>query len=215
MITKPATRCDATQQNLKLVDAPMDLAIQKRRALQLLLGGKAVAQVAEAIGVDRTTVYRWLKEPGFIAERNRQATDLWEAGQARLRSLVGKSLDVVERQVEAGNLKAALAILKLTRAAGMEKPDNETNEHQIIKKQAESMAMKFWFSQPFSEQTNGSRPFSNSYFMEVVNMIHEELHHQFAPEPSDAEDLIAVAADRQFASSAISGNRRKKERRGN
>ena len=93
MSTNPATKRDTTQQILKLVEPPADLAIQKQRALQLLLEGKSASQVAEMIGVDRTTIYRWLKEPSFIAERNRQANELRDAAQSRLHALVGKSIE--------------------------------------------------------------------------------------------------------------------------
>ena len=197
MSTNPATKRDTTQQILKLVEPPADLAIQKQRALQLLLEGKSASQVAEMIGVDRTTIYRWLKEPSFIAERNRQANELRDAAQSRLHALVGKSIDVVERQVEAGNLKAALAVLKSTGMMALEKPDTETDECRLVKREVERLAMDAWTSLPFTEQQFGVKPFHRPEFKNIVQMIDEELQAQYKPKPSEFVVVIDQAADRE------------------
>ena len=194
-----ATIRDTTQQKLKLVEPPADLVIQKQRAIQLLLEGKAVAQVAEAIGVDRTTVYRWLKEPSFVAERNRQANELRDTAQSRLHALVGKSIDVVERQLAAGNLKAALAVLKSTGMMALEKPDTETDERQLIKREVERLAFDYWFAGPFAQQELGAKPYQNPAFREVVQMMETELHAQHSPKESEALTVIGAAAAREAA----------------
>lgn len=194
-----ATKRDTTQHILKLVEPPADLAIQKQRALQLLFEGKSASQVAEMIGVDRTTVYRWLKEPSFVAERNRQANELRDTAQSRLHALVGKSIDVVERQVEAGNLKAALAVLKSTGMMALEKPDTETDECRLIKREVERLVLDYWYAGPFAKQELGTRPYQNSTFREVVQMIETELHAQHAPKESESVTVICDAAAREAA----------------
>lgn len=199
MSANPATKRDTTQQKLKLAEPSVDLAVQKQRAIQLLLQGKAVSQVAEAIGVDRTSVYRWLKEPSFIAERNRQANELRDAAQARLHALVGKSIDVVERQVAAGNLKAALAVLKSTGMMALDKPDTETEEGRLIKREVERLALDYWYSQPFAQQEMGTRPYHNRAFKDIVQMMDIELQAQHVPKESAAVTLICDAAAREAA----------------
>lgn len=197
MSANPATKRDATQHNLRIIAPPADLAIQKQRALQLLLEGKSASQVAEMIGVDRTTIYRWLKEPSFIAERNRQANELRDAAQSRLHALVGKSIEVVERQLAAGNLKAALAVLKSTGMMALEKPDTETDECRLVKREVERLAMDAWTSLPFTEQEVGVRPFHRPEFKNVVQMIDDELQAQYKPKPSEFVVVIDQAADRE------------------
>ena len=194
-----ATIRDTTQQKLKLVEPPADLVIQKQRAIQLLLEGKAVAQVAEVIGVDRTTVYRWLKEPSFVAERNRQASELRDTAQSRLHALVGKSIDVVERQVAAGNLKAALAVLKSTGMMALEKPDTEIDERRLIKREVERLALDYWYAGPFAQQEMGARPYHNPAFREVVQMMETEMLAQHLPKESEALTVIGAAAAREAA----------------
>ncbi|MDD2541057.1 MAG: phBC6A51 family helix-turn-helix protein [Desulfuromonadaceae bacterium] len=199
MSANAATRRDPAQQKLKLVEPPADLVIQKQRAIQLLLEGKAVVQVAEEIGVDRTTVYRWLKEPSFIAERNRQANELRDAAQSRLRALISKSVDVVERQLEAGNLKAALAVLKSTGMMALDKPDTETDEGRLVKREVEKLAMDYWYAQPFAQQEMGNRPYHNRAFKDIVQMLDIELQAQHVPKESAAVTLICDAAAREAA----------------
>ncbi len=47
---------------------------QRERAMELLLAGNTPPQVAGAIGVNRSTVWRWTQEPDFAAElRQRRA----------------------------------------------------------------------------------------------------------------------------------------------
>ena len=191
-----ATMRDTTQQKLKLVEPSVDLAVQKQRAIQLLLEGKAVSQVADLVSVDRTTVYRWLKEPSFVAERNRQANELRDAAKARLHALVGKSIDVVERQVAAGNLKAALEVLKSTGMMELEKPDSETDECRLVKREVERLSMDAWTSLPFTEQEVGIRPFHRPEFKNIVQMIDIELQAQYKPKPSDFAVVIGQAAER-------------------
>ena len=191
-----ATKRDATQQKLKLVEPPIDLAIQKLRAIQMLLAGRAVSQVAEAIGVDRTTIYRWLKEPSFVAERNRQSKELRDAAQSRLHALVGKSIDVVERQVAAGNLKAALAVLKITGMMELEKLDSETDESRLLTREVERLALEYWHSLPFTKEEVGSRPFKLPEFKNIVQIINDELQLQYKPEEPEHIRVIAQAAER-------------------
>jgi len=73
--------------------------------------------------VSRQTVSEWKNhDPLFIAELNRQRSDLWREAHQRLKSLANRALDVVELQLDSGDPKAALAaskyILQGTRLLG-------------------------------------------------------------------------------------------------
>ena len=82
-------------------------------ALERLLLGETVTAAAKAVGIDRSTLHRWLrKDFEFQAAFNRRKRELAEAVQVRLLSLADKAAAVVGNAVEQGNLNAALAVLR-------------------------------------------------------------------------------------------------------
>jgi len=98
------------RQNAALIDA---LSPSQEKALAVLLTGKPVTDAAAAAGVDRTTVHRWLKEDfGFQAALNRARRELREAMTAKLMALAEKAAEAVERSIDEGDGKTALALLK-------------------------------------------------------------------------------------------------------
>lgn len=100
-------------------DAASRLAIEQQNAIDLLIQGKPDHAVAAAVGVARETVTRWRHEnPYFVAELNRQRKAVWGTAQERLRGLVHKAVDILEKALEAGDLKAAVEVLKAVRLYG-------------------------------------------------------------------------------------------------
>ena len=92
-------------------------------SIEHLLQGKSDRAVAEAVGVSRQTISEWKNhDPLFIAELNRQRSELWWEAHQRLKSLANRALDVVELQLDSGDPKASLAaskyILQGTRLLG-------------------------------------------------------------------------------------------------
>ena len=84
-------------------------------ALAALLAGKTVTAAAQQAGVDRSTVYRWLRnpyQPGFRLALERGRWELRQAVQARLLTLADKAADCLEVTLAQGDGKAALALLK-------------------------------------------------------------------------------------------------------
>jgi hypothetical protein len=79
--------------------------------------------VAEAVGVARQTIWEWRNHDVlFIAELNRQRSELWREAHQRLKILANRALDAVEQQLDSGDPKASLAaaryILQGTRLLG-------------------------------------------------------------------------------------------------
>lgn len=100
-------------------------------AVELLILGKADREVAEQVGVTRQTVSGWrLHDPFFQAELNRQRSQLFGAAIDRLRNLVPKALDVIERELEGPNgYKAAFEVLRL---AGIDRTGRSASSASVI-----------------------------------------------------------------------------------
>lgn len=90
------------------------LTARQRRALEGLALGHRVTQVARDVGVSRDTIYRWLKQPEFVAELRRLGDAALERTQ---RSLAALSEDAATTLAD-GMLKDQPIQARL-RAAGM------------------------------------------------------------------------------------------------
>jgi hypothetical protein len=94
-------------------DKIRQLSIEQANALEHLLQGQSDRAVAEAVGVSRQTIWEWRKNDVlFIAELNRQRSELWREAHQRLKSLANRALDVVELQLDSDDSKASLAAAK-------------------------------------------------------------------------------------------------------
>ena len=167
------------------------------RAIQLMLQGESLSGVATAIGRDRTTIYRWLRDPRFVAERNRLGQEARDASRARLHSLVRKAINVVERKMDAGDLKAALAVLKITGLAACEKLDEETDEGRLISRMAndlaESFCETFWMGE--SRKNLQKTPL----YTEILHSFYQELERRYRTGDSEACRLQSAIEQRERA----------------
>jgi Homeodomain-like domain len=94
-------------------DKTRQLSQEQENAVEHLLQGKSDRAVADAVGVSRQTVSEWKNhDPLFIAELNRQRSELWREAHQRLKSLANRALDAVELQLDSGDPKASLAAAK-------------------------------------------------------------------------------------------------------
>jgi Helix-turn-helix of insertion element transposase len=118
------------------------LSIEQHNAIDLLVYGKPDREVAEAIGVTRETVTRWRNEnPYFIAELNQKREELWRAAHDKLRGLVGKAIETLEKALDTGDMKAAVEILKAVKLYGdVGTPKGETAPELVLLQQAEIWA---------------------------------------------------------------------------
>ncbi len=94
-------------------DKIRQLSQEQMNAIEHLLQGKSDRAVSEAAGVSRQTVWGWRNNDVlFIAELNRQRSEMWQEAHQRLKSLANRALDVVELQLDSGDPKASLAAAK-------------------------------------------------------------------------------------------------------
>src|SRR5262245_48004806 len=126
------------------------LSGEQEKAVVLLAEGKTIAEIAECIEVDEHTVRSWRWEhPGVQAAMNSRRREAWTAVTDRLRALVPKALEVLERELEGETpLPAALHILKACGLYGLQAPEGRvefTDPEEIAFKQAahqQSMEMQ-------------------------------------------------------------------------
>ena len=105
-----------TSQNKKIAqtaDREQGLTARQHNAAELLSLGHSCSEIAEIVGVSRRQLSVWRKNPYFEAEVTRLRADLWVDSKNRLRGLLGKAVKVLEQAIEAGDVKSALALLKL------------------------------------------------------------------------------------------------------
>jgi len=89
------------------------LSIEQQNAIDHLLQGKSDRVAAEAVGVSRTTVWEWRNhDPLFIAELNRERSELWMEARGRLKLMANRALDVLEQQLDGDDPKASLTAAK-------------------------------------------------------------------------------------------------------
>ena len=70
-----------------------ELDTRQLKAIELLASGETVRVVADSVGVNRQTVYDWLKKENFKAELDRQVKELKSNVEKKLLSNVNPFLD--------------------------------------------------------------------------------------------------------------------------
>ena len=90
------------------------LSDSQHLAIDVLLTGGTHREAAEAAGVARTTVTEWVNHRSeFCRELERRRWQRAEQVNDRVGALTTRSLDVIEKHVSAGDLRAALGVLRL------------------------------------------------------------------------------------------------------
>jgi hypothetical protein len=108
----------------------------QQRAVALIAEGKTTRETAEVLGVSERSVVGWRnRHPEFIAALNHARRDRWDAEQERLRSLVGRSIDVLAAGLESPLEKTRLlAAQQVLRSVGLFKtnlaPKGATDEEE-------------------------------------------------------------------------------------
>lgn len=82
-------------------------------AVELLARGEPVSKVAEAVGVDRGTIYRWrTSDPNFIAALNRWRGEMQAETRDRVLALSAGAADSVARSIADGDSRLGLRVLE-------------------------------------------------------------------------------------------------------
>jgi DNA-binding phage protein len=92
-----------------------NLSPKQHLVLAAMLSGQTITAAAQAAEVNRTTVYRWLRDPyrpEFWLALERGQHELRMAMEARLLGLANQAANCLEGALADGDGKAALALLK-------------------------------------------------------------------------------------------------------
>jgi hypothetical protein len=117
------------------------LSPAQEAAITLYLAGRSDAEVAAAVGVTRQTCNEWRHHHVvFMAELEKRRADLWRSSTERLRSGITKAIENLLGAVEAGDLKASIALLKTVDLYGHGAMNriNEFDPEKLIRRQAEA-----------------------------------------------------------------------------
>jgi hypothetical protein len=137
-------------------------------ALGAIREGSSFQDAAQTAGVNRTTVYRWIKaDPDFRAAYNCWQEELRESARARLLKISEKAVSVVEKSLDFHNgEKVAVAILRdlgllKSSAGGMTTPKAAAREIQVeVQENAwglDARAMKRLFEESGLNQSQRAR----------------------------------------------------------
>lgn len=85
----------------------------QRLAIEALLSGASTTDAALSAGVDRSTLYRWRKDDcTFQAALSAAKRERWEQVNSLFLNLATQAAGVVSGALAAGDVKAALSILR-------------------------------------------------------------------------------------------------------
>jgi len=120
-----------------------ELSPQQLTAIACLLAGATVTKAAAEARVDRSTLYRWLREDWpFQAALNRGRRELQAGLETRLSAIAERAAETVSQAVESGDVRASLALLKgLGILAGQRAPIG-SGDANVLREEAELAAQE-------------------------------------------------------------------------
>jgi hypothetical protein len=104
----------------------VDLIPAQTRVIMALVGGATVGAAAATVGTSRTTLYRWLDDPKFVAVLNRAKREQRDEVRGEIRTLAAGAIKTLREALESDQtatslrVKVALGVLK---AIGVDEPE--------------------------------------------------------------------------------------------
>ena len=116
----------------------------EERAVSLMLSGKSVTEVANALSVDRSTLYSWMDKPTFQAYHNRLVKDIRENTKQSLLSLYNDALKVIKESLNSKDerIKTKSAFWLVNRIEPTQ--FGETGPREVIRQQCTSPMLTDW-----------------------------------------------------------------------
>lgn len=124
-VQQDATPCNIGRDRLN--EIPSSLNEKQALAIEMLAAGKSLAQVIEALAIDRSTLWRWRKDESFKEALQERMREVWLTASARLRAMLEPALDVMAEQLAArydlSRVRAATTILRLSGLSKVARPE--------------------------------------------------------------------------------------------
>lgn len=132
------------------------LTVEQYNAIDLLITGKNDQETSDIIGVNRVTITKWRNyDLHFRAELNKRRKELWGSSVDRMRALIPKAMERLEREIDLENgWKIALEIIKIS---GIENHHVQKIGHDEVDKIIEEEAEKRTTEELFSAVSDYSK----------------------------------------------------------
>ena len=98
------------QQNA--TNSEKELSERQEIAIPHLVSAKSVSETAELVGVNRTTIYRWLDDPKFRDEYDRQRDAVANFARSSMRALMLKALSIQAERLDSDDPKERARVAK-------------------------------------------------------------------------------------------------------
>jgi hypothetical protein len=109
------------------------LSIAQANAIDLRIVGKTDGEVADTIGVNRTTVWEWrTRHPVFMATLEQRRAEVYRVPVERLRSLAATAVDNIATAINEGSVRWSFELLKAINLYGREVPILEQDPQQVF-----------------------------------------------------------------------------------
>ena len=89
-----------------------ELSERQVTAIPHLVSSKSVSETAELVGVNRTTIYRWLDDPTFRDEYDRQRNAVANFARSSMRALMLKALAIQAERLDSDDPKERARVAK-------------------------------------------------------------------------------------------------------
>jgi len=111
---------------------------QQQQTLGLLATGLRIEEIAETIGVHRSTIWRWRQDPEFIAQWNQILIDTREEQTRSLLDLQQEAIDTLRGCLRSENdmvrLRASLSVLEKVASLNVGSTEADEVERDQIQK---------------------------------------------------------------------------------
>ena len=112
------------------------LNAQQQQTLGLLTTGLRIEEIAETLGVHRSTIWRWRQDPEFIAQWNQILTDTREEQTRSLLELQQEAIEALRGCLRSENdmvrLRASLSVLEKVESLSVGSTDSEEVQRDQI-----------------------------------------------------------------------------------
>ena len=112
------------------------LNAQQQQTLGLLATGLRIEEIAETLGVHRSTIWRWRQDPEFIAQWNQILTDTREEQTRSLLELQQEAIEALRSRLRSENdivrLPVSLSVLEKVESLSVGSTDAEEVQRDRI-----------------------------------------------------------------------------------